>query len=215
MTTSNSRPSDLDHDLQVHFADLARFDSTLQCESSALYGSLKPEIDRVLGGVDQDDLRCADGAGDVESPIRAVAWNLERGIRLDGIIDALRTDLRLASGAVYLLTEIDYGMARAANRHVAREIAQALGLAYVFAEYVFRQRTAANIPKTDEKYPCCHCITFPGECFTLGTPYYQCHPERSEGSLAAAIEMLHFVQHDMRAGFEHACYEPDTLPLYY
>jgi endonuclease/exonuclease/phosphatase family metal-dependent hydrolase len=133
MTTSNSRPSDLDHDLQVHFADLARFDSTLQCESSALYGSLKPEIDRVLGGVDQDDLRCADGAGDVESPIRAVAWNLERGIRLDGIIDALRTDLRLASGAVYLLTEIDYGMARAANRHVAREIAQALGLAYVFA----------------------------------------------------------------------------------
>jgi hypothetical protein len=34
---------------------------------------------------------------------------------------------------VLLLTELDYGMARSGNRHVAREIAEGLGMAYAFA----------------------------------------------------------------------------------
>ena len=32
-----------------------------------------------------------------------------------------------------LLTELDYGMARSGNRHVAREMAERLGMAYAFA----------------------------------------------------------------------------------
>ena len=98
-----------------------------------MYAGLKPEIDRVLEGIEQDDQPREPGSAESSSSIRAVAWNIERGIQLDGIVDVLRSDARLASGDVYLLTEVDYGMARAANRHVAREIAQALGLAWVFA----------------------------------------------------------------------------------
>ncbi len=133
MTTSTSPRSVLDHDLQSHFAGLARFDSTLSCERSSLYAGLKPEIDRVLEGIEQDDQPREPGSAESSPSIRAVAWNIERGIQLDGIVDGLRSDARLTSGDVYLLTEVDYGMARAANRHVAREIAQALGLAWVFA----------------------------------------------------------------------------------
>ncbi len=40
----------------------------------------------------------------------------------------------LMSGSdVLLLTELDYGMARSGNRHVARELARELGMAYAFA----------------------------------------------------------------------------------
>ena len=133
MTTTASPRSVLDHELQAHFAELAGFDSTPVCERSLLYSSLRSELDRVLEGIEQGDLRTEGGPGESATSIQAVAWNVERGIQLDGIVDVLRSDPRLAAGDVYLLTEVDYGMARAANRHVAREIAEALGLAWVFA----------------------------------------------------------------------------------
>ncbi|MCO6512233.1 MAG: hypothetical protein J5I65_15730 [Aridibacter famidurans] len=65
--------------------------------------------------------------------IRATAWNIERGSFLEPIIERLAGDPRLADRDVYLLTELDHGMARSGNRFVAREIAQALELNYAFA----------------------------------------------------------------------------------
>ncbi|MBA3770425.1 MAG: hypothetical protein H0X08_08025, partial [Blastocatellia bacterium] len=73
--------------------------------------------------------------GDVPSTkiVRALAWNLERGNKLDGILDALRFDVRLQHRDVLLLTELDYGMARSGNRAIAQEIANALKMNYAFA----------------------------------------------------------------------------------
>jgi endonuclease/exonuclease/phosphatase family metal-dependent hydrolase len=68
-----------------------------------------------------------------DSPVRAVAWNIERGIQLDRIIETLERHPVLNGADVLYLTEADYGMARADNRHVGREIAEALGAYYVFA----------------------------------------------------------------------------------
>ena len=65
--------------------------------------------------------------------IRATAWNIERGIKLDRIIATLRDHPLLVPSDVYFLTELDHGMARSENRLVAREIASALELNYVFA----------------------------------------------------------------------------------
>jgi endonuclease/exonuclease/phosphatase family metal-dependent hydrolase len=124
--------SPLDHRLQPHLEALAAFESTAACEASDIYRRLRPEIDRVLGNVESGTFH-ASAPSSSASGVNAVAWNLERGIRLDGIIEACLREPSLASADVWMLTEIDYGMARTANRHVARELAAGLGLNYVFA----------------------------------------------------------------------------------
>ncbi len=128
--------SPLDHELAPHFPALAAFDSTRTLAASPLYRELRPEIERVLGHVVQEDFadtgetraRAADLA-----PVRATAWNIERGKQLPGIIGALQHHPVLSASDVLLLTELDYGMARTSNAHVAREIARSLRMNYAFA----------------------------------------------------------------------------------
>ena len=64
--------------------------------------------------------------------VRVAAWNIQRGRRLDAIVRALREDERLRGADVLLLVEVDSGMARSGNRHVAGELAGALGMSHVF-----------------------------------------------------------------------------------
>ena len=126
----------LEHDLARHFAELARFDSTRELEDSELYARLRPEVERVLGGVELGDFRAGTPerrGGRDNGAVRAVAWNVERGSRLEGVARALGTDELLRDADLLLLTELDYGMARSGNRHVARELASALGMSYAFA----------------------------------------------------------------------------------
>jgi endonuclease/exonuclease/phosphatase family metal-dependent hydrolase len=59
-------------------------------------------------------------------------FNAERGSRFDGIRALLDRHPVLTGADVLLLNEIDWGMARSGNRHVARDLAAALGLGYVF-----------------------------------------------------------------------------------
>jgi len=149
-------PSVLDHDLAKHFPELLKFESTREMEASALYKKIKPEVDRILNAIVQEDLSVPPPVGggvtrgaetatvsnaNLQPPataggtdtITALAWNIERGIMLDGIIDALKNHGDLKNKDLLLLTELDYGMARSGNRFVAREIAQALNLNYAFA----------------------------------------------------------------------------------
>ena len=132
MTTSAVEPSTLDHELHRYFKDLAQFQSTEACTTSTIYSEIRPELERVLGGIEQGSFSPADSprAG---VTIRVAAWNIERGIQLDGVLEVLSSDPTLAASELLLLTEVDYGMARTANRHVAREIAAGLGVHYAFA----------------------------------------------------------------------------------
>lgn len=60
--------------------------------------------------------------------LRVAAWNVERGRSVEAAAAVLR-----ASGAeIALLSELDLGMARSGQRHVARELAGALGMAYAY-----------------------------------------------------------------------------------
>lgn len=122
----------LDHNLQPYLEALGHFTSTRDCERSILFERLKPELDRVLTNVEANECKDAKPVV-IPSIVRAAAWNVERGIQLDGIIRALRDHPVLNQSDLLLLTELDYGMARTANRHVAREIAESLQLNYVFA----------------------------------------------------------------------------------
>ena len=53
--------SPLAHDLGPHFRELARFHSTKALEASPLYARLRPEVERVLDGVDRGDFRRVGG----------------------------------------------------------------------------------------------------------------------------------------------------------
>jgi endonuclease/exonuclease/phosphatase family metal-dependent hydrolase len=131
-----SPPSPLGHRLTPHFRELARLDSTKSLEASPLYARLRPEVERVLDGVELEACGSQSAPDEVARggrAIRATAWNIERGSRLDGIIRALSEDELMKRSDVLLLTELDYGMARSSNLHVAREIAAALEMSYAFA----------------------------------------------------------------------------------
>ena len=112
-----------------------KFSSTPEMESSALYARLRPEVERVLNGLVQENLSplSADNHADEMRPVRATAWNIERGTRLESIIGVLREHPSIRESDLLLLTELDYGMARSSNRFIAREIAAALQMNYAFA----------------------------------------------------------------------------------
>jgi endonuclease/exonuclease/phosphatase family metal-dependent hydrolase len=130
MTIPTVTTSPLQHDLRPHFEALAGFDSLEACETSALYRSLQPEIDAVLTAVDMREAEARPRPDTTE--ILAVAWNIERGMQLDRIIEVLKSDPILSAADVLYITEVDYGMARAGNRDVGREIAEAIGYSYAF-----------------------------------------------------------------------------------
>src|SRR5260221_142269 len=123
-------------------------------EASELYRKIRPEVERILGAVVLSESprvvgglsQISDKIGvtadaNVQPPttadgpnwISALAWNIERGIQLYGIIDALKNHTKLKDKDLLLLTELDYGMTRSGNRFVAEEIAEALNLNYAFA----------------------------------------------------------------------------------
>lgn len=126
--------SPLEHELGADFPALARFGSTKELEASPLYARLRPEVERVLNGVERGDfMRARAGETSNTGAIRATAWNVERGARLEGVARVLREHTLMSESDVLLLTELDYGMARSGNLHVTRELARALGAAYAFA----------------------------------------------------------------------------------
>jgi endonuclease/exonuclease/phosphatase family metal-dependent hydrolase len=126
----------LDHKLKPFFPALARFNSTRALKASKLYAKLRPEIERVLESVVLEDFTRTNAdnlSREADGPLRAIAWNIERGIRLEAIIRALKEHPDMRASDILLLTELDHGMARTDNRNVAREIAYALELNYAFA----------------------------------------------------------------------------------
>jgi endonuclease/exonuclease/phosphatase family metal-dependent hydrolase len=147
-TSYTGSPSILDHDLQKHFAQLLKFESTPEMETSAVHQRIRLDVDRILNAVVQEDLSepgvvtTGFRKSGIDNPvttvpgsdkITALAWNVERGIQLYGIIDALKNHKQLRGKDLLLLTELDYGMARSGNRFVAQEIAKELNLNYAFA----------------------------------------------------------------------------------
>ena len=126
-------PTILDHDLNQYFPELLKFESTPEMEASELYAKIRPEVERVMNAVAVEDLSEPLASARGTYAIKALAWNLERGIRFDGILDALKTHEKLKDKDVLLLTELDCGMARSGNRFVVRELASELKMNYAFA----------------------------------------------------------------------------------
>jgi endonuclease/exonuclease/phosphatase family metal-dependent hydrolase len=124
-------PRVLEHDLKRYFPELLKFETTAEMEKSTVYREIKSEVERILNAVVQENF--APENSEQPEKISALAWNIERGNVFEGIVSALKNHQDLRDKDVLLLTELDYGMARSANRFVAREIAKELKLNYAFA----------------------------------------------------------------------------------
>src|SRR4051794_19896955 len=104
-------PDILKHDLNRHFPELLKFDSTPEMEASELYAEIRPEVERIMNAVVVEELvggnPVATAPGSDTDTIHALAWNIERGIQIDGIIEALKNHPGLQNKDILLLTELD------------------------------------------------------------------------------------------------------------
>lgn len=110
---------------------MMRFNSTAALQASDLYRRLRPEIERVLETVAHE--RFSSGAVSAAPFVRAIGWNIERGIELEAISETFQRHPVMKNADVLFLTELDLGMARTGNRIVPRELAKRLQMDYVFA----------------------------------------------------------------------------------
>jgi endonuclease/exonuclease/phosphatase family metal-dependent hydrolase len=125
-------PEILSHSLNQYFPELLNLESTTELAASSLAEKIRPEAERILNSIVTENF--AEPANEPFSDvIRAVAWNLERGTMLEGIIEAFESIPELQGRDALLLTELDYGMARSGNLFVAGELARRLRLNYAFA----------------------------------------------------------------------------------
>ena len=121
----------IESELKPHFEALSLCRSTPELRSHPLYRALEPAVSKVLNTPDVGSFATVEA--EPKRRYRVLAWNLERGIELEGQLDACRGHPYLQDVDLFLLTETDFGMARSGNRAVAQTMAQELGLHYAFA----------------------------------------------------------------------------------
>ena len=132
---SFARVEPLQHEIHAHYPALRAIRTRKALERSALWAEIGGEVRRVLEGVERGD--CAPVPPPAAGPapggraLRAVAWNIQRGARLDDLRRAVLAP-PFAGADLLLLSEVDVGLGRSGNRNVARELAEALGMSYAF-----------------------------------------------------------------------------------
>jgi endonuclease/exonuclease/phosphatase family metal-dependent hydrolase len=113
------------------FAGLRTFPTLADLRKSDFFKLHGARLDAFLSSAEVSGLGSASPR--LSAFLRVVQWNIEKGKQLSAIIDILRTSEVLRWADVILLNEADYGMNRSGNWHVARSIAEALGMHMVFA----------------------------------------------------------------------------------
>ena len=141
-------PLTFDQTFRPFLQELARFETTRELEDSVVYRKLKAEIELALSHVWHEELSSTPPAA--ASTIRAVSWNIERGIQVDAVRRLLTEHPALLNADVLLLSELDWGMARTSNRFVARDIASTLGMNYAFAPCYLALTKGAGVEKNVE-----------------------------------------------------------------
>lgn len=105
-------------------AELLRFATFEDARRSEFYLAHKAELQKLF-----DEPRVylfPEARPRVRSFLRVVEWNIERGARLEGIIEALNTHEVLRFADLLLLNELDHGMIRSGNVNVALELSREL-----------------------------------------------------------------------------------------
>ena len=128
---SFARVESVQHEIRAHYPALRAIRTRKALERSALWAEIGGEVRRVLDAVERGDRAPVAGTAAGGQRLRAVAWNIQRGARLDDLRRAVVAP-PLAEADVLLLSEVDVGLGRSGNRNVPRELAEALGMSYAF-----------------------------------------------------------------------------------
>lgn len=97
----------------------------------------QPRLEQIVGKV---EMFLAKPSLSHKSPndfVRITSWNIERGMQLEGVIDAIQTHPELCKTDVFIFTEVDSGMGRSGNVHVAKEICERLNMFGVYVPCYF------------------------------------------------------------------------------
>ena len=122
---------EITHSLHPHFPHFQKFPNLGALQKSERYRTNIPALLDVVDGVAWQNTHRPDFPTD--GRFRVAAWNIERGIRLEKIIEAFQTHPELSRADILMITEADVGMGRSGNRNVPREMAAALGMNYCFS----------------------------------------------------------------------------------
>jgi endonuclease/exonuclease/phosphatase family metal-dependent hydrolase len=117
-------------EIRPHLKEFEGIRDTQALLANPTYRRLESRLKKVLETPQVSSAASTPAAA--KSRYRFVAWNIERGSQLDGQLHAFRTHPHLREADILLLTETDIGMARSANRDVARALAEELGFHYAF-----------------------------------------------------------------------------------
>jgi endonuclease/exonuclease/phosphatase family metal-dependent hydrolase len=116
-------------------SELLRFSTIDEVRESSFYRTHESELVSLLN--QPRIYRASDPKPRLTSFLRVVEWNIERGARLEGIVDALNNHPVLRYADVLLLNEVDCGMLRSGNVNVALELSRALSAHAIFGvEYL-------------------------------------------------------------------------------
>lgn len=149
-------PELLEHDLNKHFPELLRFESTAELAVSPIIEVIRDDAERILNSVVVENTVLSSptneptGISPTDKKIASVAWNIERGAVFEGIAQALDGHPDLIDKDLLLLTELDHGMARSGNRFVAGELAARLKLNYAFAPVYIALQKGSGVESETE-----------------------------------------------------------------
>jgi endonuclease/exonuclease/phosphatase family metal-dependent hydrolase len=119
--------------LRTAVAEMNRLPTGASQRASQFWRVEERRVERVLGTIHAGGPAAEAPAGS-DGPIRRIVhWNVLKGIAFDEIVRALQESGPLRAPDVLLLNEVDVGMARSGNRHVAAELATRLGMHWAFA----------------------------------------------------------------------------------
>ncbi|MBD3334150.1 MAG: hypothetical protein GF355_01385 [Candidatus Eisenbacteria bacterium] len=112
---------------------MARYPTMGSLRRSSFWKEHAPTIEARLRRVQRGEPpRPHDPPGRVQR-LRLVHWNVERGKQFRAVLQNLKEHPALRAADIVFLNEVDVGMARSRNRHVARELAEELNLHWAFA----------------------------------------------------------------------------------
>jgi endonuclease/exonuclease/phosphatase family metal-dependent hydrolase len=125
-TSAFSGEHRLRHELAAHYEALRALRDRRALSRSPLWRTIAPDVERVTAGLEIAHHRAAKVR--CRSGLRAAAWNIQRGARLDDIARVLAG----LDADVVLLAETDHGLGRSGDRNVARALAETLEMSYAF-----------------------------------------------------------------------------------
>ncbi len=111
--------------------NLGGYPSLSELRRSEFFLHYRAEMESILSVVEV--YNCPSALPRLRAFTRVVQWNIEKGKGFQTILAALERDEVLKWADFILLNEADCGMNRSGNRHVARHLAESLGMSMAFA----------------------------------------------------------------------------------